>query len=82
MKLVDNFHYYVKHHDELVAKYDGRWIVLNNCKVQGDFDTMDEAQKYGREHFGSNKFIIYQVAPGKENYTITYHPRVCVAPVN
>jgi hypothetical protein len=82
MKLVDNFYYYVAHHDELVAKYNGRWIVLNNCKVRGDFDTMDEAEEYGHEHFGSNKFIIYQVAPGKENYTRTFLSRGSVVPAN
>jgi hypothetical protein len=59
-----------------VAKYDGRWVVLNNCKVQGDFDTMDEGIEYGREQFGPNKFLVHQVGPGKENYTITYRPRV------
>jgi hypothetical protein len=82
MKLVDNFHYYVAHQDELVAKYNGRWAVLNNCKVQGDFDTMDEAEKYGFEHFGANQFLVHQVGPGKENYTRTFHSRVRLAPAN
>lgn len=66
-----DFDYYVKHQSELVDKYDGKYIVIVNQKVVGDFDTMDEAVDDARKKYQPGEFFVHLVGEGKDNYTTT-----------
>ena len=76
--LEKEFNYYIKHQKELVKKYNGRFIVIKGEKVVGDYGTQIEAYSEAQKNFKLGTFIIQLCAPGKENYTQTFHSRVSI----
>jgi len=73
------FKYYVKHQDELVEKYNGKFIVIKDCKVIGAFDSELEAIEKTAEQYELGTFLVQKCEPGSESYTQTYHSRVVFA---
>jgi hypothetical protein len=71
--------YYIKHQDELVAKYRGKFLVIKNGSVIGmynsDLEAVTETSK--KEPLGT--FLVQKAEPGKDNYTQTFHSRVVLA---
>ena len=50
-KLEKEFDYYLKHQDELVKKYNGKFIVIKDADVIGAFDSELEAvEKTAEKH--------------------------------
>ena len=76
--LKEEFKYYVDHQDELVKDHFGRYIVIKDQKVLGDFGTEVEAILYAKNdlQLEMGTFLVQQCLPGKENYTQFYHSRV------
>jgi hypothetical protein len=74
--LEKEFNYYLENQDELVKKYNGRFLIIKDEKIQGDFDTQLDAYHYGKEHFELGTFLIQFCAPGNVNYTQSFHSRV------
>ena len=70
------FKYYLKHQDEFVQKYDGKFIVLMGTKVIGVYDTDLEAYLESAKEHEIGTFLIQRVSPGEESYTIKLHSRV------
>ncbi len=68
--------YYIAHQEELVAKYNGQFIVLKGEAVEGVFDSELEALRYARKHHQPGSYMIQLVKPGKDSYTQTFHTRV------
>jgi len=54
------FEYYLAHQDELVEKYNGKYLVIAKDGVICPFDPKSdgEAYYYGKEHFGLGNFIL------------------------
>ena len=78
-RLEKEFNYYLEHQEELVEKYNGKYIVIKNCRVIGSFDTEIEAiEKTVKEH-KLGTFLVQKCEPGSESYTQTYHSRVVFA---
>jgi len=77
--LEKEFAYYLEHQDELVEKYNGKFIVIKDCNVIGVFESELEAvEKTAKQHeLGS--FLVQKCEPGTEAYTQTYHSRVVFA---
>jgi hypothetical protein len=76
--LQDNFKYYVKHQDELVKLYSGKYLVISNNAVLYASQDKDEARKKGLDMAGRGNFILQKCTPGTEDYTMTFHThRVC-----
>ena len=73
------FEYYKKNHEDFVEKYNGRYIVLQEKKILGDYDTQLEAYMESVKNHELGTFLIQHVAPGKESFTATYHSRVILA---
>jgi hypothetical protein len=71
--LQDNFKYYIKHQDELLRQYNGKYIVLSDCAVAAAADDNDKAYNIGKEKFGLGNFIVQLCTPGTEAYTMTFH---------
>lgn len=78
-KLEKEFRYYLEHQDELVKKYNGKFIVIKNREVIGAFDSELEAIKKTAENHELGTFLIQKCEPGSESYTQTYHSRVTFA---
>lgn len=78
-KLEKEFRYYLEHQNELVKKYNGKFIVIKNREVIGAFDSELEAIKKTAENHELGTFLIQKCEPGSESYTQTYHSRVTFA---
>lgn len=74
--LKKEFEYYLKNQDELVKKYAGRYIVIKDETVIGDYKTTTEALEEAKKKYKEGTFLIQLCIPGKESYTQTYHSRV------
>lgn len=74
--LEKEFKFYLDHQDELVEKYNGKFIVIKDCNVIGVFDTEIEAIEKTKENYELGTFLVQKCEPGEESYTQTYHSRV------
>jgi hypothetical protein len=78
-KLEKEFKYYLEHQDELVKKYNGKFIVIKDRQVIGAFDSELEAIEKTAEKHELGTFLVQKCEPGSESYTQTYHSRVTFA---
>ena len=78
-KLEKEFKYYLEHQDELVKKYNGKFIVIKDCQVIGAFDSELEAVEKTAEKHELGTFLVQKCEPGSESYTQTYHSRAVFA---
>ena len=74
--LEKEFNYYLEHQEELVKKYNGKFLVIKDCNIIGAYDSELEAvEKTTKEH-ELGTFLVQKCEPGSESYTQTYHSRV------
>ena len=74
--LQKEFEYYLSHQEEMVAKYNGKCIVLMNHEVIGVYDSEFEAVSETSKTHVLGSFLVQKVAPGNAAYTQSYHSRV------
>jgi len=74
--LKDEFQYYIQNQNELVSKYDGKFLVIKDQKVVGVFDNKVEAFENSKEKYELGSFLIQLCTPGNSAYTQTFHSRV------
>lgn len=74
--LQKEFDFYLAHQDDLVEKYNGRFLVIKDDQVQGDFDAQMDAYTWATERFALGTFLIQRVSPGDEAYSQTFYSRV------
>lgn len=75
-RLEKEFDYYLNNQDELVNKYNQKFIVIKNCKVIGVYDTELEAINTIKKDHELGTFLVQKCEPGSENFTQKYHSRV------
>lgn len=75
-KLEKEFNYYLKNQDELVKKYNGKFIAIKDNKVIGVYDAELDAIKKTSEDHELGTFLIQKCEQGDASYTQTYHSRV------
>ena len=78
-KLEKEFNYYLEHQDELVEKYNGKFVVIRDCNVIGAFDSELEAIEKTTEQYELGTFLVQKCEPGSQSYSATYHSRVLFA---
>ena len=71
--LRQEFEYFKNNQKELVQNYEGRFLVIKNQEVKGDYSSIEEAYKDAISKFEAGTFIIQECRPGEEIYTATYH---------
>jgi hypothetical protein len=75
-QLKREFAYYLDHQDEMVEKYDGKYIVIRDGEVLGAYDdeltAITETQKW--HELGT--FLVQKVSRGSSDYSQTFHSRV------
>lgn len=71
-----NFKYYLDHQDELVQKYEGRYLVIKDEQVVGDYNNEREAYFDAVEKYGLGNFIIQLCTGGDTAYKQTFSSRV------
>ncbi len=74
--LEKEFKYYLKNQDDFLKKFNGRFIVIKNNKVLGDYSSEIEALSETRKSHEVGTFLIQHCTPGNNAYTETYHSRV------
>ena len=75
VKLEKEFQYYLQNQDKLVAMYNGRYIVIKDDEILGDYDTEIEAIRETSEKYALGTFLVQKCEPGSSSYTQTYHSR-------
>ena len=63
--------YFIAHQAELVAKHEGKTLLLRGSGVVGVFDSPLEAYLNGKGRFAAGTFMIQPCLPGPEAYTVT-----------
>lgn len=74
--LKDEFQYYLNHQDELVEKYNGRYIVIKDGEVLGNYGSELDAVMETQKMHKLGTFLVQFVSPGSKAYTQTFHSRV------
>ena len=70
--------YFKQHQDELVRKYEGRFIVVVGEAVVADYDDDREAYLQSKAKYGAGKFLIQQCLPADQIQIRRFHSRVVV----
>ena len=74
--LQEQLGYFKSHQDELVKKYEGKFLVIKDQEIQGVYDKEIDAYTEAKNKFELGTFLIQQCLPGQESYTQTFHSRV------
>ncbi len=74
--LQKEFEYYLKHQDELVSQYDGKFIVIMNCQVIGSYDSELEAITETNKQHDLGTFLVQKCEAGTDSCSYMYHSRV------
>jgi uncharacterized protein (DUF1330 family) len=72
------FKYYIEHQDELVKKYNGKFIVIKGQVVIGSYDSEILAIQETSKSHPLGSFLVQKCEPGNKSYNQTYHSRVLV----
>ncbi|MCL1946067.1 MAG: DUF5678 domain-containing protein [Chitinivibrionia bacterium] len=70
------FNYYLKHQNELLEKYNNRYLVIVGENVVGDYDKLEDALQRSGEKYKLGTFLIQECTEGDSAYTATFHSRV------
>jgi hypothetical protein len=76
--LEKEFEYYLAHQAELIKQYNGRFIVIKDCKVIGDYESELEAVTKTAEHHNLGTFLVQKCEPGEDSFTRVFHSRVAL----
>jgi hypothetical protein len=75
--LEKEFHYYLAYQDELVQKYNGKYIVIQGTEVLGAYDSELEAvQETVKQGYELGSFFVQKCEAGEAAYTVTFHAQV------
>jgi len=67
--------FYKAHQKELVEKYEGKFLVIRNQKVEGEYGSEIDAYTEAQKRFELGTFLIQQCLPGENSFTQTFHTR-------
>jgi len=70
------FKYYIDNQEELVKKYNGKFIVIKDNSVLGAYSSEAAAYNETLKNHKLGTFLIQLCLPGKESHTVTFHSRV------
>ena len=74
--LEKEFQYYLQHQEELVQKYNNRFVVIVGQQVVGDYDTFADAVIESQKKYQQGTFLVQRCSEGSKDYSFTYHSRV------
>lgn len=77
--LKEEFKYYLDNQDELVSKYDGKVLVIKDCRVVDVYDDEMTALFNSEKKYIPGSFIIQRCSHGDKDYKAVYQSRVTFA---
>ena len=63
--------FFIAHQDELVAKHQGKVLVLRGESVEGAYESALAAYVAAAERFKAGTFMLQPCEPGPRAYTVT-----------
>jgi hypothetical protein len=76
LKLRMEYDYFLAHHDEFLKKFPGRFIVIKNSQVIGDYTTEIEAYRETIKTEEKGTFLIQQCIIDIDEQRQVFHSRV------
>jgi len=70
------YKYYESHKEELIQKYAGKFIVIVESKIVGDFDSREEALTQSVKKFKIGTFLIQEIKSNSSDETMMFHSQV------
>ena len=70
------FQYYLDNQNVLVRKYNGRYLVIVDETVVGDYDDYAQALSKTLQKYEKGMFLVQKCSPGKKDYTFSFHSHV------
>lgn len=70
--------FFKKNQQELVQKYQGKFLVIKDEEVKGVYDSEIEAYTEAQKSFELGTFLIQECLSGPETYTQAFHSRVAL----
>ena len=61
MALEEEIAYYTRHREDLLSKYEWKFVLIKGSELIGNFDNADTAYQEGLRRFGNSPFLIKQV---------------------
>jgi len=74
--LQKDFQFYLDHQDELVERYEGKYIVIKDGEVLGAYDNELAAIVETQKSHPLGTFLVQLVSRGSAAYTQTFNSRV------
>jgi len=74
--LQKEFQFYLDHQDELVNRYEGKYIAIKDGEVLGAYDSEIAAITETQKSHPLGSFLVQLVTRGPDAYTQTFHSRV------
>jgi hypothetical protein len=74
--LEQEFKYYLNNQNELLKKYNNRYIVIVGDNVVGDYDSNERALIEAKKKYPLGTFLIQKCTNGENDYTYMFHSRV------
>jgi len=71
--------YYLKYQDELVKQYTGKYIVIKNHEVIGNYDNELEAVKKSAKEHELGTFLVQKCEAGDQGYSPCFSCRGSLA---
>ena len=72
------FEYYLANQNELVEKYNGKFIVIKGKSVIGVYNSHSEAYNETQKTEVLGTFLIQHCLPGTDAYSQTFHSQVII----
>jgi hypothetical protein len=67
--------FFKENQKEFVEKYEGKFLVIKNQKLEGIYQAETEAYLEAKKKFELGTFLIQHCLPGQDTYTQTFHSR-------
>lgn len=77
-RLNDEFQFYLKNQDELVADHDGKFVVIKGGKVIGVYSDQLTAVSETQKSHKLGTFLVQKVGRGPDAHTQVFHSRVAL----
>jgi len=77
--LQKEFRFYIENQEDLVKKYNGKFVVIKDQNIIGAYHDELEAIKKTSEEHELGTFLVQKCEPGTNSYTQTFHSRVAFA---
>lgn len=74
--LEKEFNYYLDNQNDLLEKYNGKYLAIKNENVIGAYNSEIDAIKETEKEHELGTFLVQKCEPGNDSYTQTFHSRV------